>query len=189
MTIKIDQQPSLIGIQHIPSKMRIKLNLIDNFKMESEFSRVYIESSQPRVQIDQDKIQEDLGYYKPTSFIKQKKMENFNEGFKKIKSIAKDKNILQAIANNGKPISEIVRQKVLVQKPEGKNIGFVPPNRPEIMVEQGQVKVEVSKSYLEVFSKPNFPQIDYKPGSVNVYLLQKGYVKVRFLGENVNLFA
>lgn len=188
MPLKIEQQPSLIGINHIPSKMRVKLNLIDNFKMESEFACIFIESSFPRVQIDQQKIREGIGYYKPLSFMKQKKQENIARGTRKIASIAREKNILLAIANRGKPNKEAIRQKVLVEEPQPKKINFA-SRKPEVHFDLGWVHIESTKPYLEVISKPNFPDIDYKPGDVNIYLLQKGYVKVRYVGENIDLLG
>ncbi len=190
MALRVEQRPSLIGIENIPSRMKVKYSLADNFKMTSEFARVFISSSQPRVNLDQERIREAIGYYKPDSFIKQKKQENIAKGMEKINSIHKEKSLLQAIRNKGKPNSQIIRRKVIKDKPElNTKLGFMPKNNPDINFELGQVEVKASKAYLKVYSKPNFPDVDYKPGDAKIYLRQKGYVKVDFQGKTVDLLV
>ncbi|ACL70461.1 DUF6470 family protein [Halothermothrix orenii] len=187
MGLKIEQRPSLIGVKNIPSRMRVRYDLAHNFKIKSRFSRVYIDSTTPRVHIDQKKIKEAIGYYKPMSFIKVKKQENIQKGIKKINSIHKEKHILKAIANKGKVDPEVIRDKVLKDKPAlNTKPGFMPKNKPEVRFDLGQVNIKATKPFLKVYSRPNFPDIDYKPGDAIIYLRQKGYVKVDYVGKKVN---
>ncbi|KAB3526644.1 DUF6470 family protein [Alkaliphilus serpentinus] len=186
MQIRIQSQSALIGINSNFGEFSIQQNQWP-MKLSTKDSKLHIQSEEAVLLIDQSRCFAEAGL-KST-------MEMSRELANKGRVAA-----LQAtarIAGEGKEMADIHNGMAIARQAKARyaakeksfNFDMIPKSRPEIEVIQGEVSGYVERGYIDLNMGKITPDIKYYRGDINIYLKQKNYLKIDFVGENVNVLG
>ncbi len=186
MALEIRTKPALIGIKRTPGNQSIEQ---PKAKVEGSisFAKVNIESTLPKVQIDQNQSFNESGLKDNktfssdyVNFAKQKMQESMGR-------IADQGNQLAEIHLGGDPIADQALYNAFDQFYHEFGMVTMPRTRPEITVIEGKIDTKVQEGKIEGKIVPQKPILNYKVGKTEAYLKQMNSISIEYLGERLDL--
>ncbi|GBF10538.1 DUF6470 family protein [Tepidibacillus sp. HK-1] len=157
-TLQIEQPKAEVSIQQEPAKMEVQ-------------------HTYPQVQIDQTKAWSALGKRPPLELQKVIYHETKRIVLDTIAKIAEKGDRLAAIHIKEDPIPEMAKENS-IQFYEFYYEGEPSYDNVDIRVIPGRLDIEWYRGKVDIEVKPNKPVIDYIPGKLNIYMLQRNSIEI-----------
>jgi hypothetical protein len=177
MELNISIQFARIGMDTYAGDVLIK-NRPADFKLEQIPAQQHISAPPMLVEIDMDKIFDDLGLKRPDSFKNEVSIKSREGALQYISRLSRYGDELARIDKFGPEIISKLALEQLRGNPADINVECVPRNPPEMHFKGGGVEIQTESGGVKLMTKPNFPSIHIKAADVMVYLRQNHYVKV-----------
>lgn len=179
-----------IGMETTPGRLEINSQK-GRLEMHSKQPKVEIETELPKVHIDQYEPFSETGRMNVTDLIKQAAQNGLQAALEFIGKKADDGDALASLPVSGNTIADIAERDSSPDAGADRNITFLPTSRPKFTV-TGSVKLmpqptaEGIHNGVDIDVVPGNLNINYTPGSVRTYLLQKGSLEIRFEGSKID---
>lgn len=182
--IQIQQGFSKIGIETTKGKLSIEqpkpvLNL------HQEFGKLEINRSAGTLDIDPRKAWSALGKARFDEFTDRIAQSSLQSSMQNIAEIARAGDRMMAIQNGGNAFADIARQNSIKDRP----IEFRgEPNYDNVDVTftPGSLSMNYFPGGVTAEPEVRKPVVDYYPGKVNPYLIQKNYIFITATGRNLD---
>ncbi|SHJ66512.1 DUF6470 family protein [Paramaledivibacter caminithermalis] len=186
MDLKINIINGLIGMNISQGKMNIDYGK-SNFHMQTKNPKINMEITQPKVNIDQTKPLGEIGLKKITDFIKTNVEKGKQVCLQGISRIVQQGNELAMIEAGNTAIPRQSEYNAFDQYKKEVNVDFIPKSRPEISLEEGTVKINFKKGEVNIENKPQEVNLDYTLGKVEIYLKQKPFIDIEYIGNKLDI--
>jgi hypothetical protein len=186
LQLRINQEFGCIGINQTAAQMRVHSRLAD-LDIKQELGQFEINAQPPQVKMDLKGAFGDLGMRKPDQVaeeLKAQAWQRFGEGLGRVVA---EGDRLGRIELGGHPIVEIARENFAEHKEL--NVQALPKQPPRISSLGGELSLRYHLGGAEISVSPNFPQIKYSPGSIEIYLLQEPWIEIEVVGSNVDMLV
>lgn len=183
--MQIEQQRAQIGIDQFPGEMRIQQPPA-RVTMETEPAQVHIDRELSKLHIDQSRAWAAYALIPPVTVTKTI-VDKVKQIFPTVVAkIARDGDRMADFHISGKVFAELAREwprpltEFDIAGPVSRlnvDLEFIP--------EQLEMHVEGGKLHYEV--KPQKPRIEHVPARVDVYVRQRPYIKIDWIGQHVDV--
>jgi hypothetical protein len=188
MAIRIDQGMAKIGMHRTPSSLETRTHNAE-INVQHESTKIKIDFKRPSIKIDNSGTWDNLGYRDIVSFMKAQARKGYQRYLKYVGETSADGERLSAIEKGGNPIRDIAVREAY--ETDGADpIGRAAPPKFDV---EGYIEIDVQNNKLDPFAgvtmKATRAEIDfyYTPSRLSIYLEQKAYLNITYLGENVDL--
>ncbi len=189
MPIKIETQPIKLDVE----VQKASLTQSDNGKrilnLSKELPKVEIETTAPRVEIDQSQCFAEAGLKKIKAFMNDAVaygQQKFSEG---IARIVDDGNTWAEIQNDYDPMSDQAVQNAYTIFEHEFNYGAIPTSRPSIELVRGTINYNYKPGSVNNNSLPSPVQFNYTPGRVSYNVKQYQSINFRFEKSKLDFLA
>lgn len=186
MDLRITTTHGSIGMNITQGKMNIDYGK-SNFDIQTKNSKIDMEITQPKVNIDQSKPMREMGLKNIFDFIDTNVQRGRRAALSGIAKTVHQGNELARIETGSSPISSQARYNAFDQFKKEVNIGFIPKSRPEINLDEGSVNINVERGEVNVQSKSQEVNLNCILGKVEIYLRQKPFIDVEYIGNNLDI--
>jgi len=174
--IQIRQVYAKIGINTTTAKQEIKQPKA-TIEIHQVPAKLEIEHSYPQVEIDQRKARGALGFVPYLDF-----MNRIHEGIKlsflnNLAQMAEKGDRLTAIDQPGNSIADLATFE-RIELPELDYLDTPSYDNVEINVKPARLNINWIKGGADLQVQPNKPELNYTPGKVNIYLLQRNSLEI-----------
>jgi hypothetical protein len=159
------------------------------YMYQHEKYKVKIDYERPTVKIDNSGTWDNLGYRDIVSFMKQQARKGYQRYLKYVGEASADGERLSAIEKGGNPIRDIAVREAY--ETDGADlIGRAAPPKFDV---EGYIEIDVQNNKLDPFAgvkmRATRAEIDYyyTPSQLSIYLEQKAYINITYIGENVDV--
>jgi hypothetical protein len=185
MDLRITTKQGLIGINATQGKMNIDYGK-SNFNIQTKNPEIDINITQPKVKIDQSKPLAEMGLNDIFGFIKNNVNKGRQAALNGIGKIASQGNELARIEAGGNVISRQAQYNAFEQYKKEVNIDFVPKSRPEIDLNEGKVDINLKRGDVSIQSKPQDVNLNYSVGKAEIFLRQKPFIDIEYIGNHLD---
>lgn len=186
LQLRINQSFGIIGINQTWAEIKIKSRPA-KMEIKQELGQFEMKREPPQVKLDLKEAFGDLGLRKPDQVGKNL----WNKGWQKyslgLARVVSEGDRLGRIELGGHPIVEIARENFTEHKEL--NVEALPKNPPRITEWRGDLSLKYRLGGVEVEFIPNFPELEYRPGSIEVYWLQEPWIEMEVVGSNVDMWV
>ncbi|WP_432662666.1 DUF6470 family protein [Wukongibacter baidiensis] len=186
MDLKITMRQGLIGLNVNQGTMNIDYGK-SNYKMKTRDPKIDMEITQPEVMIDQTIPLAEIGLKKVTELIKTSARNGRQECLEGIGKIVQQGNELSRIDTGVDPIPSQAKYNAFDQKMKEVNIDFIPKSRPEITLNEGKVEINLQEGDVDIESKPQDVHLDLNRAKVEVYIRQKPFIDIEYIGNSLDM--
>jgi hypothetical protein len=186
MELQITHIRGQIGINTRSADLSIRQPMAD-MEITTTKPQANAKIDQVRIKIDQSQCFNEAGLKNVTAFRDEITQRGKAAVIKAIASTVDEGNRMAMIKNKSNAIAEIAAEKTF-PPPADFNIVLMPQSRPKIVFEGG-FSFSPEAGTVNIYFKPNKPEIEVTRGSVETYLLQRPYFKFEFIGNNVDVSA
>ncbi|ADG83628.1 DUF6470 family protein [Thermincola potens] len=184
MDLKITQQFGQIGINYAQARMDIRTGQAD-MQLITAPPEMEIKIDYPRVHIDQTQALADIGYKKVIALEAEQAHEGQATVLSGIERVAREGDSLARSAGRGTAlIADIAWQNSFDNRDY--NVAAIPHTPPKIWF-TGGININVRPGNVRLQVNPNFPEIKFAPGKVNIYLEQEPLLKIETTGTYLDL--
>lgn len=186
MNLRITTRHGFIGINGTQGKTNISYGK-SNFAMGIKAPKIHMDITQPKVKIDQTKPLSEIGQGKVFDLIRSNVKKSKEAIFRAIAKTVQQGNELARIETGRNVIAEQAKDNAFGQSIQEFNIDFIPKSRPEIDLEEGRVEINLEEGDVDIESAPTEVNLDISRGKVEIYLRQKPFIDVEYVGDNLNM--
>jgi len=186
MDLRITTRQGLIGINTTQGKMNINYGKT-KYYLQVKHPKIDMEVTQPKVKINQEKPLAEMGLKDVFTLTRSKVQEAKQACLNGIGKIARQGDELARIEAGGNPIPEQAEYNAFEQFMKEVNFDLIPKSRPEITLEEGKVYTNLEEGKLEVLGKPQEVNLNFSRGKIEIYLRQKPFIDVEYIGNNLDM--
>ncbi|SNS49192.1 hypothetical protein SAMN05446037_101176 [Anaerovirgula multivorans] len=186
MNLRIQTQDAQIGIQQGIGDLYISQN--HHFlQIQTLYPEIYIQQEDPVLLIDQSQCFSEAGLKSNQELSRQFAAKGRQNALRAIAKIADEGNAMADI-QNGVVIGRLAKNKMKAQE---KQFAFdmIPKSRPEMRFQKGETHIRYQKGDIKTHVPPNPVNIHYNTRDVKVYLKQKNYIQIDYVGKKVDLYG
>ncbi|MDA8233880.1 MAG: DUF6470 family protein [Clostridia bacterium] len=184
MDIRITQRFAQIGIDWALPELLIKAPPPD-MTLQQQAPDIIITIDYPEVHIDQTQTFAEIGLKKIIPLERELAQEAQVTVVNGIGRRANEGDLLASQVGFGNKIFADIAESNLPQIKES-NIDIIPRTPPSITA-SGGIRVQAVMGDVSVDMPPNLPEIEANLGYVKIYLEQKPYLKIDFVGNNIDI--
>lgn len=186
MDLRIQTQQAQIGIHQPAGQLSISGNNAV-IRMNIRDPQLFIQQEDPVVLIDQRQCFSEAGL-KSTREITQKYAAKGKQAALRAAAEISREGRQMANIQNGVVIGRLAKQK---SRPKERQFNFdmIPKSRPKIDVRRGETRFNFQKGEVAVDAPDRPVRIDYNPGDVKIYLRQKDYIRIDYVGKQVDVYG
>ena len=184
--IQISQGRAQIGMTTTRGELSIQQPRAE-INLHQEAAKVILTTERPRLEIDSRKAWSALAranFEEITDRIAQNALRTSMEY---IGEIAQDGDRMMAIQTHENAFAEIARSHVFKER-EMDLLGEASYDNVDVKFTPGSIRTEVQAGKVEANPVIHKPAVDYYPGKVNPYLVQKNYIFFSSTGENLDAY-
>lgn len=185
MDLRITTQNGFIGINTTPEKMNIDYGK-SNYNFQTKNPSIDMQITQPKVKIDQSKPLAEIGLKKVFDFISSNVQKGRQAAFRGIGRIASQGDELARIETGSNVIASQAEYNAFDQNKKEANIDFIPKSRPKIDLEKGKVNINLQEGEVDIQSKPQDVDLNLDRGKVEIYLRQKPFIDIEYIGNHLD---
>lgn len=185
MDLRITTQNGFIGINTTPGKMNIDYGK-SNYNLQTRNPKIDMEITQPKVKIDQTKPLAEIGLKNIFDFTSSNVQKGRQAAFRGIGKIAKQGDELARIEMGSNIIASQAEYNAFEQNKKEVNIDFIPKSRPKIELKEGKVNINVQEGEVDIQSKPQDVNLNLNRGKVEIYLRQKPFIDIEYIGNHLD---
>ncbi len=183
--IAINRKEGYLRISNPPNKLDINYNNPNSLQV---VGKIQIDNSPAKLEIDQTKCLEEVGYRKFNSQLKYLRGEAEKKTGQAIAEIVHEGEFLAKVEKGSNQIAKLAKRKMNSSQKEF-GVKAIPSSPPEINVQTYPIKVKVNQSKIQVEDSFVYPQVDFKSEKLDIYLAQKGELKINVIGDFLNYRA
>lgn len=183
--IAIDRREGYLKISSPQSQFDLNYN---NSKQLQVVGDIKIDNPPAKLDIDQTKCLEEVGYRKTKSHIRHLTGQAEQRTWEGIAKIVSEGEFLAQIEKGSNQIVQLAKQK-MNDSQKRFAIRSIPSSSPEINVQTYPIKVQVNQARIQVESSFSYPQVDFKADRLEIYLAQKGELQIDIVGGSLNYRA
>lgn len=186
MDLKITMRQGFIGLNINRGAMNIDYGE-SNFRMETRDPKINMEITQPKVRIDQTKPLAEIGLKEVEELIKTSVRNGRQACLSGIGKIVRQGNELSRIHSGVNPIPSQAKYNAFDQNMKEVNIGFIPKSRPKITLDEGNVEIDLLEGEVNIENRPQDVYLDVDIAKVEVYIRQKPFIDIEYVGNNLDM--
>ncbi|WP_432407093.1 DUF6470 family protein [Wukongibacter sp. M2B1] len=186
MDLKITMRQGFIGLNINQGSMNIDYGK-SNFNMEIKDPKIDMEITQAKVMIDQTRPFSEAGLKKIDEFNRMNTEKARQACLQGIGKIVRQGNELARIDTGVNPIPSQAKYNAFDQDIKEFNIGFIPKSRPEITLNEGRVEINLQEGYVNIENRPRDVYLDVNRANVEVYIRQKPFIDIEYIGNNLDM--
>lgn len=183
--IQIQQGYSQIGLQTTKGQQSIEQPR-PSLNMNQRSGVLEMERTMPSLIIDSTKAWSALGKARIEEMTDRIAQSSLQISMQNIAEIARDGDRMMAIQQGGNVFAEIARENVFKDRPRVEVMGEPGYDNVDITFILGQVNTTYIPGGVTFNPETHKPVIDYQPGKVNTYLIQKNYINISVTGNQLN---
>ncbi|NLK07679.1 MAG: hypothetical protein GX316_03140 [Firmicutes bacterium] len=184
--IRIQQKMGRIGIEHFPAQMHMKAELRE-LKLRQVPSRLEIATRPARIEVDQKESLRDVGLADVMQLGEDATAKSWQVYRRDLSKMVAQGDRMARIEQGGKAVVEIARENTQTHKEL--NLAAAPKQRPRILGLPGKMHYEYHLGEVEVALGPEVFNYNYIPGSLEIYFLEKPWIKIDTVGNRIDLVA
>lgn len=186
MALEIRTTPAKLSIRTTKPQQSIEQ---PRAQVEGGFtlSKIRVEATLPKVQIDQNQSFNESGLKDNQSFSAEYVAYAKQKMQQSIGRIAEQGNQLTNIHQGGNPIADQALYNAFDQFYNEFGMVTMPRTRPQITLIEGRVDIQVTEGENNQRVIAQKPRINNQPGKVEKQMEQYNSISIRYLGEKVNL--
>ncbi|MDD2432477.1 MAG: DUF6470 family protein [Clostridia bacterium] len=184
MSLEIRTTWTQLGMRTTPPVLEIRQPR-GELELKQQKTELVMEREPIRVSIDQSRCFYECGVKNTVEIVEDAAQLGREIAFEHTGQMAEEGDQLARIENTAKDIiGELALQRMERENDREWNIAFLPQSQPEFEV-TGSLKLDwhVLKG-LSQFT-PRYPQINYQPGKLKIYIKQYGKIEIRSLDRRV----
>jgi len=186
MNLRIHTQNAQIGISQTPGQLNINQgNHI--FNLRATDPKIHIQQEDPVLHIDQSQCFAEAGLKSSRQLSQYYANKGKQTALRAAAQIA-DEGRAMANIQNGVIISKLA-QKKSKPKETSYNFDMIPKSRPEINIQRGRIDINYEKGNISLHSPYRGTDISYNKGNTNIYLKQKDYINIEYIGKTVDIYG
>lgn len=182
MRLEMRSQNAYIGIKSTPPVQSIRQPKAEQ-SIETEQVKVTVESTLPKVKIDQKRAFSESGLKGVLETVKDNAQRGVNIMIQKIDRIVQEGNQFADIQNGVDVVAENADENAFSQFNGDLNIVTMPSSGPDIEVEEGKNEIKVTGGQVDIKTTPHKPEHDYKQGKVDIYMRQRNSLEIKAVGD------
>ncbi|MDK8181631.1 DUF6470 family protein [Paenibacillus sp. UMB4589-SE434] len=182
--IQINQQFAKIGLDTTPGRLNMETPL-PKIEVSQEHVSVKMNHSEGRLEIDSRKAWSALGKGRFEEITDRIAQDSLQISMRNISNIASEGDRMMAFHNKQNAFAEIAREKMFREYP----IEFAGPSsydNVEVNYIPGILTTEWNTGRVDINFERTKPQVDYYPGKVNPYLVQKNFIFFSSNGQQLD---
>lgn len=187
MRIVMQSKMALLGMQTTNAQANLH-NAQPVVEMETTPGELNMKVDLPKVEIDQRQCFSESGLKGVLELSSDNVKEAVQLMYASVGRIAEQGNQLTNF-HEGNAIAEQAYYNAYDQFDNEFNMVTMPMSRPQITVKEGKVNLSPTQARLKFTPKLTKPELDYKPGKVDIYLRQKNELRISVEGQNIDLKA
>lgn len=184
MNIRITQTWAQIGINTQNARLEMRNNGKLDFIVKHTEPKVQIDSTLPKVHIDQSKAFADEGLKGIADFMQEAVDLGKKNAMEYTARKAQQGDTYAKIENKGKPILDAIKEELT--NFVDYNVVAMPQHAPEIYVEEGETNIQAIEGQVETFFNYTPIESTFIPPEIEIYMKQKGSVSIEYVGNNVD---
>ena len=182
--LQINQGYSQIGLQSTKGELRIEQPEA-SMTIQQERGQLDIQTQEGSLQIDSRRAWSALGRANFAELTDRIAQGSLQMSYQAIAKTVDDGNRMMATHEEGNPFAEIAREVVF--EDHSINIcGEARFDNVDVQYTPAQVKQDYTPGDVSIQVEMNKPRIDYYPGKVNPYLIQKNYIFMTSNGRSLD---
>ncbi|MDD3269963.1 MAG: DUF6470 family protein [Syntrophomonadaceae bacterium] len=182
MDIKINQQAALIGLNI--QKPQVKLSITPPKENVSySMAEVRVSSSDPKVWVDMTQVWADIGLKDIKQFSSYTVSLGRSVSMEGIARRVQEGRSLAAIDEGG-TVAGVVKSRVRAEAECPFTIAFIPEHAPEITPEVENLEIEAQPGGVSLSCEQGGVENDAPWAKVDMYLLQKPYFDIKWVGSH-----
>jgi len=181
MSLEIRTTWTQLGIRTTPSVLQMRQSRAA-WEQKSQKVEMVLEREPVQVLIDQSRCFAECGIRNTGEIIEEAAQLGRERVLEYTGQMAEEGDCLARIEEQRPVIAELAEERMARANDDEWNIAFVPQSRPEFEV-RGSLKLDwrVLKGWSEF--TPQYPQISYQPGQLEIYMRQYGKIEFRYLDQ------
>ncbi|SES84312.1 hypothetical protein SAMN05660297_00691 [Natronincola peptidivorans] len=186
MDLRITAQNAEIGIQQSMGQMMISNNS-QTLQTNIRDPKISMQQDNPVLLIDQSQCFSEAGLKSSREISRIYAHKGKQAALQSAYSTANEGRQMANI-QNGFILNRLAKSK---SEPKERQFNFdmIPKSRPEIQVRRGETRFSFQKGEVQVNAPYTPPSIDYNRGNTNIYLKQKNYINIDYIGKRVDLYG
>lgn len=188
MDLRITTQSAQIGINTTQGRYDMSQNQWP-MRLRTTEPVLHLQSEDAILYIDQRRCFSEAGLKSSMELSQKYAMKGKQAALRAIARIADEGREMAAIQHKGSAIARIAKRKSRTFSEQRFNVGVVPKSRPEITVIQGEVKGSLQTGSVDVSVHNSRPSIHYQRGDVAIYIKQKNYINIDYVGKGINVLG
>ncbi|HHV94531.1 MAG TPA: hypothetical protein GXX47_08370 [Firmicutes bacterium] len=186
LQLRITHYFGRIGIDYVPSRLEINSRLAA-MEIDQELGQMEMKRVPAAVKLDLKEAFGELGMKKPDQLAKAAAEKAWQTYYRGLDRVVAEGDRLGRIELGGHPLIDIIRENANQQ--QELNVTAAPKARPKVEVVGGEFYYRYHLGKVKVDVEPRGAEINYYPGKVHIYLLQKPRLEIEVIGVNVDGWA
>ncbi|KJB88892.1 hypothetical protein AZ66_05020 [Paenibacillus sp. E194] len=182
--IQIDQQYSKVGLEREVGRLNIETPT-PKLEISQQQVSVQMDRSDGKLEIDSRKAWSALGSARLEEVTDRIAQESLQISMQNIANISSEGDRMMAFHNKGNAFAEIARERMFRQYPI-EVCGSPSYDNVDIEYTPGKVDMEWKSGGVKFDFNRTQPRVDYYPGKVNPYLIQKNYLFFSSSGKQLD---
>ncbi|MBP1965800.1 DUF6470 family protein [Paenibacillus aceris] len=184
--IQINQGNAQIGMTTTRGELYIQQPHAE-LNLHQEPAKIFLSTEKPQLEIDSRKAWSALARANFDEITDRIAQNALRTSMEYIGEIAQDGDRMMAIQNHVNAFAEIARNHVFKER-QMDLLGEASYDNVDVQFTPGTIKTEVQPGKAEAHPEIHKPVVDYYPGRVNPYLIQKNYIFFSSTGENLDAY-
>lgn len=186
MKLEMRSQNALIGIKTEPSVQKISQPKAEQ-NIKTEQPKISIESTLPKVQINQQKAFSESGLKGALELGLENAKRAMRVMVQKIDRIVEEGNQMADIQNGTDIVAENADDNAFSQFHGDLNLVTMPSSGPEISVEEGKNDIKIEGGTVNIDVKINKPIYEYQRSKIQIYLKQRNMLEITAIPDKIDL--
>ncbi|WP_339220309.1 DUF6470 family protein [Paenibacillus sp. FSL W7-1332] len=183
--IQIQQGYSRVGLEITKEQQNIEQPR-PSLNMKQQYGVLEMEQTRPVLEIDSRKAWSAIGKARFEEMTDRIAQSSLQISMHNIAEIARNGDRMMAFQEGGNVFSEIARDNVFKDRPRVELTGEPDYDNVEVTFIPGQVHMNYTPGSVSFNPETHKPVVDYYPGKVNPYLIQKNYIFISVTGEQLD---
>jgi len=184
--LQIEQQMMRIRVESQRAALSIDYPAQRQMRIDRQDAKMTVKKEQPKIKLDMQDFCNHHGMQDIGSFTAKSAAQACEDISQNIREIVSDGNTIARVPNNGNPIAELAKSKMLkVETPDMD--GGVPYGPVKMDGDPGAIRMDWSKYDLKIiWDKYQSPEINVKPkASVDARVVQDPYIKCTVVEQTI----
>lgn len=183
MGLTINTQYPMVGIRKTDAFITIK-NRMPTFEAISKMPSIRIDIEHAKINIDQRECFAEIGLKDIGVFTGDIAQSSKEAGFKATAAISRKGDALARVDKNPKAIPAMAKEALISRKDY--TVDSVPKSKPGTRISGGTIDINWDMGYMELKAVTKKPVVSATKGNIEIYLLQKGYIRITYEDEGFN---